>query len=129
LGIILMGPLQHGGLALATSLASVVNLCLLVWALKKKIGLLKWRGFLLSTFRTLVCSAVMALAVYASMALMLQPQSKDFWQICTGLIVTILIGIFSYAGCSLALRSPEMVSIVQVVQNIANRKPKSGVLR
>ncbi|MBW2515693.1 MAG: murein biosynthesis integral membrane protein MurJ, partial [Deltaproteobacteria bacterium] len=44
LGIILMKPLAHAGLALATSLASVLNLALLVLALRKKLGSLGWRG-------------------------------------------------------------------------------------
>jgi putative peptidoglycan lipid II flippase len=123
MGIILMKPLQHGGLALATSLASMVNLYLLIWALKKKIGLLRKREFLLSTFRTLACSAVMGLAVYALKAFMLQPQTKDFWGVCIGLTITILAGILSYAGCSLALKSPEMVSVVRVMKDIFDRKP------
>ncbi|MHB8482721.1 MAG: murein biosynthesis integral membrane protein MurJ [Nitrospiria bacterium] len=38
--LILMGPLKHGGLALATTLASVLNMCLLLWILRKKIGVL-----------------------------------------------------------------------------------------
>ena len=126
LGILLMKPLQHGGLALATSLASMVNLSLLVWALKKKIGFLEWKDFLLSALKTLLCSGVMGIAVYVSMALMLNSQSRSFWALCFGLVVTILIGLLSYAGCSLATRSPEMAGIVHVVQNVIGRKPKSG---
>ncbi|MDD5433920.1 MAG: murein biosynthesis integral membrane protein MurJ [Nitrospira sp.] len=36
--IILMKPLKHGGLALGTSIAAMVNLSFLVWALRKKLG-------------------------------------------------------------------------------------------
>jgi len=59
LGVILMWPLRHGGLALATSLASMVNLYLLVRALKKKVGLIHWHAILLSVRKTVICSAVM----------------------------------------------------------------------
>ncbi len=38
LSIALMGPLKHGGLALATSVAAMVNLAFLIWALRKKLG-------------------------------------------------------------------------------------------
>jgi len=36
LGVILMGPMGHGGLALSTSLASMLNLGLLVRALRRQ---------------------------------------------------------------------------------------------
>jgi putative peptidoglycan lipid II flippase len=127
-GILLMGPLQHGGLALATSLASMVNLSLLVWALKKKIGLLEWGDFLLPALKTLLCSSVMGIAVYVSMSLILQSQNRDFWTLCWGLILTILIGLLVYAGSSLAMRSPEMADIIHAIRNIAGRKPESGGL-
>jgi putative peptidoglycan lipid II flippase len=38
LGLLLMGPLQHTGLALALTLSSVFNALLLFWALRRKIG-------------------------------------------------------------------------------------------
>ncbi len=42
LSVILMGPLAHGGLALATSLAAMLNLGLLTVRLRKKIGRAEW---------------------------------------------------------------------------------------
>ena len=38
LNFILMGPMRHAGLALATSIGSVLNFALLFWMLRKKIG-------------------------------------------------------------------------------------------
>lgn len=38
LSILLMMPLKHGGLALATSVAAMVNLTFLVWMLRKRLG-------------------------------------------------------------------------------------------
>jgi putative peptidoglycan lipid II flippase len=63
LGMALMGPLKHCGLALATSLASIVNLALMVSVLGKKIGMLPWPSIFTSCLKTLVASAIMALAV------------------------------------------------------------------
>jgi putative peptidoglycan lipid II flippase len=129
LGILLMGPLQHGGLALATSVASMVNLSLLIWALRKKIGFLGWRNFVFSTLKTLLCSTVMGLAVHACVTIMLQPHFTEYWRLCIGLIVSILAGILSYGACSLAVKSPEMVSLLHALRKIAAGKPKPGVLR
>ena len=43
LSLILMGPLKHGGLALATSVAAMVNLSFLIWALRKRVGRIHMR--------------------------------------------------------------------------------------
>jgi putative peptidoglycan lipid II flippase len=59
LGIILMRPLAHGGLALATSLASILNLGLLVHALRSKLGSLGWRSIMRSAYRTLLSAGFM----------------------------------------------------------------------
>ncbi len=63
LGLVLMGPLKHGGLALATSLASTVNLVLMVIVLRKKLGAIRWRPILSSCLRTVAATAVMAVVV------------------------------------------------------------------
>jgi putative peptidoglycan lipid II flippase len=60
LSIILMGPLAHGGLALATSLAAMLNIGLLTLALRKKIGRMDGRRILTSLLRIVPASAAMA---------------------------------------------------------------------
>ena len=65
LGLVLMGPLKHGGLALATSLASMLNLALMVYALRKKLGSVRWRLILSSCLRTIAATAIMAAVVLA----------------------------------------------------------------
>ncbi|PQP33330.1 murein biosynthesis integral membrane protein MurJ, partial [Desulfobacteraceae bacterium SEEP-SAG9] len=59
LGIILMRYLSHGGLALSTSLASILNLGLLVWALRQRLGFLGLRTIAASVGQSLACSAIM----------------------------------------------------------------------
>ncbi len=63
--LVLMGPLQQGGLALATSLSSTINMLLLVHILRKRLGGIDGRRMLRS-FRSIVFSSVvMAAAIYA----------------------------------------------------------------
>ena len=59
LSIILMGPLAHGGLALATSLSAMLNIGLLTLELRKKIGRMDGRRILTSLLRILPASAAM----------------------------------------------------------------------
>jgi putative peptidoglycan lipid II flippase len=62
--LVLMGPLLHGGLALATTLSALANMLLLLWLLRRKIGPFGGRGILTSGMKSLSASIPMALAVY-----------------------------------------------------------------
>ncbi len=61
LSVILMGPLAHGGLALATSLAAMLNLGLLTVRLRKKIGRMDGARILRSLLKIVPASLVMGL--------------------------------------------------------------------
>jgi len=60
----LMGPLRHGGLALASSLSALANMLLLQWFLRRKIGPFGGKGIMIAAGKALVASAPMALAVF-----------------------------------------------------------------
>jgi putative peptidoglycan lipid II flippase len=66
LNVVLMGPLQHRGLALATSVASVVNFVLLFEMLRRKIGPLGGGVLFQSASRIFLASALAALAAFAA---------------------------------------------------------------
>lgn len=57
--VLLMKPLAHGGLALATSLAAMINLGLLTLTLRKKIGRIDGRRILRSLIKIVPVSIVM----------------------------------------------------------------------
>jgi putative peptidoglycan lipid II flippase len=64
LNFALMIPLRHAGLALATSLGSVINFGLLIWMLRKRIGGIgEWR-LLFSGLRILTAAVVAGLAAW-----------------------------------------------------------------
>ncbi len=60
----LMGPMMHGGLALASSLSALGNMLLLLWLLRKKIGPFGGRAITVAGVKGVIASAPMALAVY-----------------------------------------------------------------
>jgi putative peptidoglycan lipid II flippase len=60
----LMGPLLHGGLALASSLSALANMALLFWLLRCKVGLLGGRRMLRTALTAIVASLPMALAAW-----------------------------------------------------------------
>jgi putative peptidoglycan lipid II flippase len=115
LGVALMWPLQHGGLALATSLASMVNLYLLIRALRKKVGLIDWRDILISVRKTLFCTAVMGLFVYAVATLLVPDNHASFVRLLCGVIGTILVGVGSYAGCAFLVNCNEISGLTRMI--------------
>ncbi len=64
LSLVLMGPLKHGGLALATAVAAAVNFLSLFYLLRKKLGRLGLSRALRSIAGSALASAVMALVAW-----------------------------------------------------------------
>jgi putative peptidoglycan lipid II flippase len=116
LGIILMGPLAHGGLALATSLASMLNLLLLVWALRLKLGALGWKNIIESVCKTMICSGIMGAAVWAIALLIIPSEGGTFSALLFGLMGSIVIGLVLYGSFSLLLKSQELEKVLAIVR-------------
>ncbi|MRR55275.1 MAG: murein biosynthesis integral membrane protein MurJ [Deltaproteobacteria bacterium] len=62
--LVLMGPLLHGGLALATTLSAFFNMLLLLYYLRKKIGPFGGSKIVLSGLKILLATIPMSLGVY-----------------------------------------------------------------
>jgi putative peptidoglycan lipid II flippase len=112
LGAVLMRPLAHGGIALAASLASFLNLALLLLALRKKLTAVDWRAIGASLGRSLVSTLVMAAGV-AFMARTVMGQQPTT---AAGLAACMVAGVLIYAGAALTLRSPEVAGIYGLVK-------------
>lgn len=117
----LMGPLQHGGLALATSLGSVINLILLLWALKKPLGSLAWRPLLEALGRIALCACLMGAAVWAAAVRLIPASAMSNTRLAGGLTAAILIGMAVYAGCAHLLRCGEMKALLNAIKNAVRR--------
>jgi putative peptidoglycan lipid II flippase len=116
MGIVLMGPLKHGGLALATSLASIVNLLLLVWALRRKIGMLGWRLIMASAGRSLGISLVMGVAVWGTSLMVIPRGDHSFLQLLLGVTGSITAGVAVYALLGAFFGSPELDRLVKALR-------------
>lgn len=97
----LMGPLQHGGLALASSLSALGNMLLLFWLLHRKIGLLGGRRILRTTLSAAAASLPMGLIAWwmTGMFNWSLPGQKMLKAASLGGVVLfsmLLYGIFSY---------------------------------
>lgn len=115
LGIILMGPLAHGGLALSTSLASMLNLGLLVRALKMKLGSLGLRSIVESACKNVLCAAIMGAVVMVVSIFMIPSADGSLHGLFFGLMGTIIIGFLFYGSFSFLIKSPELEKVWGVI--------------
>jgi putative peptidoglycan lipid II flippase len=115
-GIILMGPLKHGGLALSTSLASMMNLLLLVHALRVKLGDLDLRHIARSAGKTVICSAAMGMVVWTVAQMIIPSENVAFSRLLFGIMMSIFSGMVCYAGFSLLLKSQELNHVMAMTK-------------
>jgi putative peptidoglycan lipid II flippase len=95
-------------LALATSLASIVNLLLLVWALRRKIGRLGWRLIMASAGRSLGMSLVMGVAVWGTSLVIIPRGDHSFLPLLLGVTGSIAAGVAVYVFLGAFSGSPEL---------------------
>ena len=115
LGMILMQPMAHGGLALATSLASMINLALLGYRLKARLGALGWRSIIKSGIKALLCSVVMGIAVRTLAGPLIPADKGTFAALLAGVSACTICGVIIYGALSYWLKSEELSSLTTEV--------------
>jgi len=120
LGVILMQWLAHGGLALATSLASMLNFGLLMGVLRRRLGGLNWEDVGLSIAKTVFSSAVMGAAVWLAALWIIPAAGGRLMHLLFALIGCIFAGMLCYGAVSVMVKSAE----IQAVWSIAKESMK-----
>ncbi len=114
--IMLMGPMRHGGLALATSLASAVNVFVLGIVLKKRIGSYLNRDFYRSLCKVSAASLVMWLSILLVETIIPWRIAGPLDQRLLFLTMSVMSGLTTYFAASWALKCPEMVMVIRTVK-------------
>ncbi|MBW2668506.1 MAG: murein biosynthesis integral membrane protein MurJ, partial [Deltaproteobacteria bacterium] len=122
LGIILMGPMGHGGLALSTSLASMLNLGLLVWALRTKLGALGLKSITESACKTMICSGIMGTVVWAAALIIIPPEGGTLSGLFFGVLGSIIIGLVLYGSFSVLFKSRELEKVLAIARTGIGKK-------
>ncbi len=122
-GAVLMIPLKHAGLALATSLAAGLNFVLLVILLKKKLGRIGAQKIFHSFLKSLVASVVMGAVAYLICAGGPWHTSGATLEKIVLLLGAVLIGMVGYGGVSYFLGSEEMYSVMEIIRKKIKSKP------
>jgi putative peptidoglycan lipid II flippase len=99
LGLWLMRPLGHGGLALANSLAVSAEVLVLLFILRSRLGGVEGWQTMNTLGRVSIATGLMGLAVAGVMMLGRQAELGTFWTVAAGGVV----GILAYGGSGLLL--------------------------
>ncbi|MBA4396558.1 MAG: murein biosynthesis integral membrane protein MurJ [Syntrophus sp. (in: bacteria)] len=119
--LILMFPLKHGGLALATSIASAVNVILLTVILTKKIGSFTDRDFYGSVFRMILASAVMWMAIVLVDWIFPWQSGGTFQHRLIFLTAAIAAGATAFFSVCAAMKISEMTAVIGLLRRKIRR--------
>jgi len=121
--VALMFPLKHGGLALATSIASAVNVGMLWVILTRRIGRVLDRDFYRSVGKTALASLVMWGAILMIDWVYPWQTSGPFKVRFVHLALCIVGGGGTFFAAAAFLKSPEIVTTTEALrQRLAGRK-------
>ena len=114
--LLLMGPMRHGGLALATSLASMINLAALLWCLRKRLGRIEGYNILKSLLISSAASIGMGLAIGWFLKYISSQGDTDPVRLMIYVGLSVVGGIGVYGGLSRILKSKELTAVVGMLR-------------
>ena len=115
LNLILIEPMGHAGLALATSISTTFATLLLFINLRKRLGKIGLKRYLICFFKTLFASIVMGLFVYL-IYFKLTPLLPSVWIVeLLMLLLSVAVGVFIYVIMCSALRVREMRILLRTI--------------
>tara|TARA_B100000686_G_scaffold272627_1_gene289868 strand:+ start:180 stop:1748 length:1569 start_codon:yes stop_codon:yes gene_type:complete len=116
LNLILMGPLKHGGLALATSLSALFNVIVLMHYLRQRLGLLEGRKIFNSSIKVSIAASAMGIITYLSKEFLFSFDDPIKIRIVT-LMACISTGMLIYAIISHVFKNEEWDFLLNLKKN------------
>lgn len=115
LAMLLMTRMGHKGIALSTSLSSMLNFFLLTNGIRQFLKDLEWMDIISSLFKSILSSLVMGVAVYYS-GDYLNCIATSFMERVAFLVVNIILGVFIYSGMSYIIGSRELKTMYSILR-------------
>ena len=119
--LVLMDSLRHAGLALATALAGMLNVTILVAVLNRRLGGVDWASIGKSTGRVLMALIPVAIACVWVAGLDVWSHQGEWVSKAIMLFVGIGLSITGYVGMHALLRSEELDVLVDIVKGKLRR--------
>ncbi len=114
MSVALMFPMRHSGLALATSIASAVNIIVLAVILRKRVGQFLQKDFWTSVSRTILASGVMGVSIGVVHATLGWNSEAALGARVLFLVVAITVGLAVFALSSFILGGSEVKALLRM---------------
>jgi len=111
----LMTFMGHKGLALSTSLSSMINFCLLTNGIRPFLVDFDWKGTFTSIVKSVFCSLVMGIVIYYTGSCFNNMALSIVLKIVS-LAGNIILGITIYTGLSYMLGSRELATMYSIIK-------------
>lgn len=115
---VLVGPLGHGGLALATSLSSLINMVILFIVLRYRFGRFGGKMIFSSGFKSGVASLIMGAILYIVLAVTGFDSMTTVWKALL-IAVSLCAGVVIYITSAKIFKTPEMASLKGILKKSA----------
>lgn len=124
---VLVGPLQHTGIALATSASSALNTVLLMWLLRRRLGRDIWRReIFVSVAQFVLCGGVMALCLWGLQRWQPFSAVQGAWAAAGWLAAVVTAGVVSYGAAHLAFGGRELRELLAILPGRSGRGGMQG---
>jgi putative peptidoglycan lipid II flippase len=123
LSLLLIGPMKQGGLALAYSLAGIINMVLLLGLLRLKVGPLDGRRLIYSFGQTLFAAFIMGIVIFftAQIAADIFGVATKFAQLVQ-VTAAVIIGAVVYSVIAMLFRMEEAEMVAGILVRKFRRK-------
>ncbi len=119
--VLLIGPLKHGGLALATSLSEITSFTLLMLILRRRYGAIGVRPILVTAGKALMASIVMTIFVYGAIEFVVWDSRGVTFKAAT-LFSLIFSGAAVYFMICAALKMKEVSFLREICVKVIGKK-------
>jgi putative peptidoglycan lipid II flippase len=126
LSYLLMQSMGVGGLALGATLALVLNLLVLAWLLRRKIGAIGFRSIGRSMLRVLAVSAAMGVAIWAVDFALASRVEQGTVGYAVRLVAGASVGLAIFFAVSRFVRMPELAETKDMLRAVFNRPRRNG---
>ena len=116
LSILLMKPMRHAGLALATSLSSGVNLVLLLAALRRRLGRICAYEVLLSIFKSVASATVMGSIIAVVWGWSAPICNQSTWYLLALIAGSVIAGCVVYATSASLFKCGELRPVLDMIK-------------
>ncbi len=115
LNLVLIGPLGHGGLALATSLSAFFNVALLIFHIRKRLGPMGGKRIAISLLKFSFAAFIMGTAVFWTREIFFSTISSASVKIAV-LFSLIALGVFTFTLMSRLMKIDELDFVLKIVR-------------